>query len=43
MGEENFKVIFRARSYLEARIAESLLIQRDKPDLNNYDSSFKLA
>jgi len=40
--EEDFKILYRARTANELRIAESLLIYKHKPVLNNQESAISL-
>ena len=41
-NEACFSILYRARDLNELRIAESILIHKQKPKLNNYSISVKL-
>ena len=42
INEENFSILFRANSMLDLRIAESLLIMKEKPELNDNEVATRL-
>ncbi len=41
-GENNFKILYKAGDIHELRVAESLLIYKNRPHLNNYETAVQL-